>query len=145
MARAKADLPDLDLILYRVDNGDSVPAIARELGVGDATIYRRMLTECPERWKAAQAAKALADLEKADESLGTAADAIEVSRAREQLRSAQWRLERVANRIYGPQVAERELPPIAIQINIGSPDVGRNAGNSLNVEVKPVDYKGDSD
>lgn len=87
-------------VLDRYINGEQVAAIAPDYGVSDVTIYALLLREHQEAWRDIQAARALARLERAQDDLRTAEDAISVARARELVRSAQWELERLCARLF---------------------------------------------
>ena len=90
-------------VLERYTNGEQVAAIAPEFGVSDVTIYALLLREHEAAWKDIQTARALARLENSQEGLRVARDARSLARARELVRSAQWELERILNRLYGPK------------------------------------------
>jgi hypothetical protein len=77
--------------------------------------------EVEDEWREIQAARAEAALIRAEDGLETASDAIAVARTREQIKAAQWRLERLKRRLYG-QDHHRTSLPVAIQINIGRSD-----------------------
>lgn len=90
-------------IIARYEEGESVYAIAEELGLTNAALYKLMLHYAADEWKEAASAKALANLEDAELRMETAPDALEVTRAREQIKSAQWKLERLLARYFGQQ------------------------------------------
>lgn len=95
--------------------GQTSPEIAKGLGVTPQALSYWLLSKAEDDWRAAQLVKAITRKDKADEMLETANNALDLTRAREMLRSAQWDLERVCRRIYGqdvPNVAQ------AVQINI---------------------------
>ena len=103
-------------ILQRYLNEESGPEIAKSYGVTRAALSLHMLKHAEEQWKDAQVVKAIRRKENAEDLLETAENALELTRAREQLRAAQWDLERVCRRIYG-----QDAPPAgtnAVQINI---------------------------
>lgn len=90
--------------------------MAPEYGVSDVTIYALLLRDHEDDWKEVQKARALARKERAEEKCRTAPDVLSLARAREELRSAQWELERLLRRLYGQdQVASVGS---AVQINI---------------------------
>jgi hypothetical protein len=90
-------------VLDRYINGEQVAKIAPEYHVSDVTIYALLLREHQDAWKDIQTARALARLEKSQDDLGVAADPLSLARAREQVRSAQWELERLLSRLYAPK------------------------------------------
>ena len=105
-------------VLDRYINGEQVANIAPEYGVSDVTIYALLLREHQDAWKDIQTARALARLEKAQDDLETANDALSLARARERVRSAQWELERLMRRIYGQNQEVSGQAPISISINL---------------------------
>jgi len=104
-------------LLDRYEQGETMPQIAADLNVSHQAIYRLLLDKCPEEWKEYQAARALANLDHADEALDSAGNMVEVAKANHRVKSAQWKLERVLRRIYG-----QDAPPVSININLG--DIG---------------------
>jgi hypothetical protein len=103
-------------ILQRYLAEETGAQIAETYGVTRAALSYFMLKHAENEWKDAQVTKALQRKERAEDLLETADNALDLTRAREQLRSAQWDLERVCRRIYG-----QDAPPAtaAVQINIG--------------------------
>ena len=113
-----APLKDIDPkhVLDRYLGEETGPQIAKSLGVTRAALSLFMLKHAEEQWKDAQLVKAIQRKEQAEELMDRADNALDLTRAREQLRSAQWDLERVCRRIYG-----QDAPPAganAVQINI---------------------------
>jgi hypothetical protein len=107
-----------DAILSRYIEGEQVANMAQDYGVSDVTLYALLLRERQDEWKDIQTARALARLERAQDDLGTAQDALSLARAREQVRSAQWELERLLRRLYGQEQAQG-LGQGTVHINIG--------------------------
>ena len=112
-----------DQVLDRYMQGEQVANMASEYETSDVTIYALLLRERQDDWAAIQQARALARLERAQEQLRTAPDALSLARARELVRSAQWELERLLRRLYGQ---EQQMNVSAIQVTIGS-DLRGNA------------------
>ena len=88
-------------ILERYIAGASSTEIAKDLGVTRQGLAWWMRKHAEEDWKEAQVIQAVERKEKAESELETATDALSLARGREQLRSAQWDLERVCSRIFG--------------------------------------------
>lgn len=97
---------------------ETVADIAQSLGVSDVAVYLKLLKDKPDEWKEHQAAKALADYELAEKQMKEAPDPLSLSRARELVRSMQWKLERVCRRIYGQDQPPAGAAQVAIQINL---------------------------
>lgn len=83
--------------------GKQVRELAPAYGVSDVTLYALLLREQPEQWKAVQTARALARLEHYQHEMQTADDQISLARARELVRAAQFELERLLAKFYGPK------------------------------------------
>lgn len=77
--------------------------IAESYGVKRSRLNQWLLTNCNDEWKAAQIARAVTAHEDAKDSLQAACDPLSLGRAREQLRAAQWELERLYARMFGQQ------------------------------------------
>jgi len=130
-----APLKDVDPkdILERYLAEESGEQIAKSYGVTRAALSLFMLKHAEEQWRDAQLTKALTRKERAEDLMDKADNALDLTRAREQLRSAQWELERVCRRIYGqdvPNVAQ------AVQINI---NLRRDAGQQTAVDIESED------
>lgn len=103
-------------VLDRYLAGETGPQIAQSLGVTKQALSHWLANVAEAEWKSAQFVKAFNRKEQADELIETASNPLDLARAREMLRSAQWDLERVCRRIYG-----QDSPPAgtnAVQINI---------------------------
>lgn len=94
--------------------------IAKSLGVARTSLYQAIVKYEPEQWQALQAARALAELDDAEDAMRCADDAVAVSRAREQLKTAQWKLERTCRRLYGTDSKEDVGAKVAITLNLGT-------------------------
>ena len=90
-----------DDILQRYLSEETTHEIAADLGVTRQALSFFLLNKAPIGWQQAQVARALARKERADDEMKAARDPLALARAREELRSAQWDLERVCSRIYG--------------------------------------------
>jgi len=102
-------------ILESYLNEKTSTQIAADYGVTRAAISHFMLKHAEQEWKDAQVAKAVVAKDNAEKLLETASNALDLARAREQLRSAQWDLERVCRRIYGQ---DTPASVAAVQVNI---------------------------
>lgn len=118
-------------ILLRYLSDESTTTIAADHGVTRQALVQYLLRNAEEDWKDAQVARAIARKEKAEDDLSEARDPLELAKARELLKSAQWDLERVCKRIYGIDRAELNL-----NVNIG--DLGdrlrRAKERTINIE-----------
>lgn len=99
-----AMLESPQIILDRIEHGESPMQVAKSLGVSDVALYRYLMRNCPDEWTAVSAARSLAKIEKAERELDDpelTPDGVSVSRSRESARLAMWNLERVARKMYG--------------------------------------------
>ena len=126
-----APLKDVDPkhVLERYLAEETSTQIAASYGVTRAALSFFMLKYAEQEWKDAQVVKAIRKKEEADDLIDSADNPLDLARAREKLKSAQWDLERVCRRIYG-----QDAPPnmAAVQININL----RNSGVSSSEEQK---------
>jgi hypothetical protein len=106
-------------ILARYLAEETSTQIAKSLGVTKAALSYFMLKHAETEWKDAQVVKALTRKENAENYLETADNPLDLARGRELLKAAQWDLERVCRRIYGPDVSPDQLGRINITLNIG--------------------------
>lgn len=108
----------IESVLHRALNDEKLADIAKDIGVSRSGINQALLKYSEEEWKSVQSARALTELQSAEQELETAPDMLTVSRARERLRSAQWQLERLHRRLFGQQ-DQAVSGGSAVQINIG--------------------------
>lgn len=121
---------DPEAVLDRYLAGETSPEIAKSLGVTKQALSHWLIQNAEVQWKSAQLVKALNRKDEAEELMDKASNALDLARAREQLRGAQWDLERVCRRIYGQDQVPASVMPI--QINIG---ISRSAAS----EEKPLE------
>jgi hypothetical protein len=116
---AKYDKKELtQTLLARYLDGEEMASLAQEYGVTRKRLYQVLVEHDEEAWKSAQVAAAIDRLELAKSLIDTAQTALDLARARESAKTAQWELERTCKRIYGtdaPQLAGQGT----ININIG--------------------------
>lgn len=95
---------DIRTVVERYINGEEIAQIAETLDVHPKALnYHLLKPDIVEEWRAAQIAVSLGEYQEAKEVVRAAPDALSLARAREQLRSAQWDLERLFNRLFGPK------------------------------------------
>jgi len=117
-AEVRADLPSfVKSLIDRYMDGESVATIALSLGVSTARVYLLLSEHDEEGWKGSQVAMALKRLDEAKELMDSAREQVDITRARESARIAQWDLERVWRRVYGQDV-QVGLGNAMVQINI---------------------------
>ena len=88
-------------VLERYWTEESTSQIAGQYGLSRKALVRWLREQCPIEWKQVQIARALCRKDDGDEGLEVACDALSLARAREQLKSAQWDLERLDHTNYG--------------------------------------------
>lgn len=89
----------LDLYLTE----DTTSQIAKNLGVRRRTLVGWLKQTVPDEWKRVQIVRALCRKEDGDDGIETARTGLALARAREQLKSGQWDLERLDSSNYGPK------------------------------------------
>jgi predicted transcriptional regulator len=119
-------------ILARYLKEETSTQIAKSLGVTKAALSYYMLKYAESEWKDAQVVKAMQRKEEAEDLMERADNPLDLTRAREKLKSAQWDLERVCRRIYGQDVSPDQLGRISITLNIG----GESATNAVQHDVE---------
>lgn len=107
----------LNQVLDRALNGERQADIAQSLGMHQTSLSYVLLHHVEDEWKSVQVARALTNLDRAEEELEGATDHETISRARERIRSAQWQLEKLHRRLFGQE--EKTVNNGNIQINIG--------------------------
>jgi hypothetical protein len=114
-----APLKDVDpkQVLERYLAEETGPQIAASYGVTKAALSYFMLKYAEDEWKSAQLVKALMRKDRAEEMMERADNSLDLARARELLKAAQWDLERVCRRIYG-QETQVNVAQIAVQIGV---------------------------
>jgi hypothetical protein len=110
-------------VLDRYLAGEQVAAMASEYETSDVTLYALLLREHESDWKDIQEARALARLERSQNALRTAPDALSLARTREEVRSAQWELERLCRRLYGEDRSQTNvvITPV-LNITVAEPN-----------------------
>ena len=99
--KTKADAVE---ILQRYLSDETSLQIADSLGITRQALSAWLINTAEDEWIAAQIARAAARKDKADDAMDCATDGLELARAREQLKSAQWDLEKLFRRIYGDKI-----------------------------------------
>lgn len=149
MSTALTPLANADpkIILQRYLSDESTKDIAGSYGVTRQALGQFLLRTAEQDWKDAQVARAIARKEAAQDTLDKMGEQIRtadregremltlsLAHVKEQLKSAQWDLERVCRRIYG-----QDAPPAgagAVQININLR--GDRATNAVQHEIVDV-------
>ena len=94
---------DVQAVIGRYLNGETSNQIAESLGCTRQGLAFHLRKHSEEDWREAQIVQAVERKDLAEDAIRDANDALSLGRAREQLRSAQWDLERLFSRIYGPK------------------------------------------
>jgi AcrR family transcriptional regulator len=108
----------LDALLSHYEAGASMYELAEKLGVSNTTLYRQLVKHRPEDWKEVSAARYQSIIERAQDQIKDATDALAVTRAREELANARWMLERLQRRIYGQDQVATGANAVQININL---------------------------
>lgn len=105
-----------DDILAHYEQGAQMQEIGEQLGIARSTVFKLVVKHRQDEWRQLSEARYHGLIEDAQRKLESASDALETTRAREQLANARWFLERMNRRLYGQQAPDAP-PPVAIQIN----------------------------
>lgn len=105
-------------VIERYLAGERTEDIAKTYGVTRQGLGWYLRKHAEEDWKEAQVILAIERKDKAEEGLDSASDVLSLARAREQLKAAQWDLERVYHRIYGQkqELTGKDGGPIQFEI-----------------------------
>ena len=125
-------------VLERYLAGETSPAIAQSLGVTKQALSHWLIQNAEGEWKSAQLVKALTRKDEAEALMDTASNPLDLARAREQLRGAQWDLERVCRRIYGQDAPANAAQAVQININLRGEGATKDR-SSPEVEIKPLE------
>lgn len=109
-------------LIKQLYSGLSTEQIAQNHGITRYAVNDWLLNNSEDEWKRFQVAKALTKLEEAEDKLhddAVCTDMLSLARAEKQVKSAQWQLERLFQRIYGtkPDAAQG----LTIQVIINDP------------------------
>jgi len=107
----------LQTVISRFVNDEKLADIAKDIGLSHSALCMALLEYAEDDWKRAQVARAVTRLEKARSARDDASDMLNLVRARDDEKSAQWELERLLRRLYGQDAPANIQVPI--QINIG--------------------------
>lgn len=128
-------------VLDRYIAGEQVAEMAHEYECSDVTIYALLLREHESDWKDIQEARALARLERAQYELRTAPDALSLAKSREEVRSAQWELERLCRRLYGEEKQQQVVVAPILNINVSGTETAAPLENLASHARLPVDVQ----
>ena len=103
--------------ISRALNDERIADIAASYGLAKSTLNAALLRHSGDEWRDAQAARALTKLQEAQDGLDSATDVLSLARAREQIKSRQWELERLCRRLYGQDAPANTGSGISIIIN----------------------------
>jgi hypothetical protein len=88
-------------VISRYLDGERIEDLATELGIARQRLYQIIVEQDAPGWQAAQVGAAIERLESAKTTIDRATDALDIARARESAKIAQWELERTCKRVYG--------------------------------------------
>lgn len=125
---------DPKAILDRYLQGETGPQIAQSFGVTKAALSYFLIKHAEDEWKSAQLIKALERKDNAETLMETADTALDLARARELLKAAQWDLERVHRRLFGQDQQASSTERVRISINVG----GRSQGATIDASTGQV-------
>jgi transcriptional regulator with XRE-family HTH domain len=106
-------------------HGNSLRAIAEQIGVTHGTVRRWLLSEVPQKYRKAQEAGLIARIVDVDEELEEAATPLSIARAREAARFARWDAERRLPHLFGPkqEVTHTIKPEFTVILKAGEKEI----------------------
>ncbi len=102
--------------LERALNDERIEDIAVSFGLKRSTLNYNLLAHANDEWRDTQAARALTNLQDAEEAVKNAPDGLSLGRARESLKSAQWALEKLHRRLYGDKIEVAHSGHVAVTV-----------------------------
>lgn len=87
--------------LERALNDEHLAEIAESFNLPRSVLNYNLLANACDEWRDTQVARAMTAKQVAQEAMDTAVDGLALAKAREQLKSAQWELEKLLRRLYG--------------------------------------------
>lgn len=109
-------------VIRRFADGERLADISPSVNLSPSALSMALLEYAEDDWKRAQVARAVAELEKAESTREAATDMLNLARARDAEKSAQWKLERLCRRLFGQDTIPASQAPVQININLrGSP------------------------
>src|SRR3990167_8930683 len=129
---------DPQAVLDRYLTESTTSQIAQEFGISRKTLIRWIRDVAPDQWKKVQVVRALCRKDDGDEGIEAACDALSLARAREQLKSGQWDLERLDRQNYGvkQEVTHTLKPEFNVILKPQERVIeGENVGNSGDKQV----------
>ena len=110
---------DPDAVLLEYLTAGKTSGIAQRYGIRRGALTRWLQGQRPEQWKQIQIIRALCTKEDGQEEIYDAGTALQLARARELVRAAQWDLERLDSANYGQkQEITHTIQPVLV-INTG--------------------------
>ncbi len=99
-------------------DGETMQDLACLHGVTRPRLYQILLGQAPEEWRDAQVSHAIDRLEQAKERIDAAENALMLAQAREGAKIAQFELERLFKRFYGPsaELTGKDGAPITVEV-----------------------------
>ena len=121
--------------LHQIEHGATLKSIAATIGITIEGLRLWLLDEGPEQYAAVQRKGLIARIVHADQELSTAADPLELARARETARFARWDAERRLPKLFGPksEITTVIQPVLNIQVNVMPSVLGVDLGVSQTI------------
>ena len=132
-------------VLERYLKDEKASVIAASLGVHLSALHQFLLKHHEEEWRTAQVARALTQWEKAKEKIGQSRDQLSLARAREELKSAQWDLERLLSRLFGQKGPSITINTTNVDqaVIVSASDLLETVAQKRHAAVLPLDQAGE--
>ena len=126
-------------VIARYLEDEELDTIAQDVGVSRTGLYQAIIKMAPDDWVAAQGARALWRMDMAEKDMERATDMLAVARARELLKSTQWKTERTLRRLYGDAAPKTDSGRISITLNVGQQHSLAQPSDNITIDQAPTD------
>lgn len=125
------NIPEDDII-DRIEGGDSIASIARELECNRSVLWRWLNADEQRSARSVRARQlaAFAWDERAEQGINDAADPFELARAKEMAHHYRWRASKIAPKQYGDKIETTHLGTIAIARDLTDNDLANIAAGA---------------
>jgi len=126
-------------VLARYLEDEEIEDIAKDLGVSNTGLYQAIIKYAPDEWVSVQGSRALLQMQMAEREMVEASDMLTVARARELIKSSQWKAERTMRRLYGDSAPKTDSGRVSIVLNVGNQHSLAQSGNNVTIDQSPTD------
>ena len=107
-----------DNVLCAYDEGESIEAQAKKLGMSASSLYSNLIVERPDAWRATRSGIKAMLLDRAIEMMENATDTLQLQKGEKLATRHAWELERINPNLYGQKQEQHPNNPVLININL---------------------------